>query len=426
MKLSYATGFALSAALLAAAAGQAPFTAGNLVVLRLGDGAAALSNAATAGFLTEISPTGSVVQTIPMPTAVNGANRAFTNSGTATSEGFVCRSADGNFLTLAGYDAAPGTATIATTTSAVANRVVARVNASAAIDTTTALSDLSYSGGNPRSVCSSNGTDIWLAGTTGTAANAGVRYVAFGGNSSVQISADVTNMRVAKIFNGQLYCGSMSGAFRGVNTIGSGLPTAAPQTTTLLPGFDPGTASTQSVYGFFFSDASTLYVADDRSAASSGGIQKWALSGGAWSLQYIIALGAATAGGARGLTGTVTPAGTILYATTTEVSNNRLVSVLDTGAGSTQTDLASAGINMVFRGVDFAPAATTPPPSCYANCDHSTTQPCLNVLDFSCFLNTFASGDTSANCDSSTTPPVLNVLDFSCFLNLFASGCSSC
>ncbi len=62
--------------------------------------------------------------------------------------------------------------------------------------------------------------------------------------------------------------------------------------------------------------------------------------------------------------------------------------------------------------------------TCYPNCDSSTTAPILNVLDFSCFLNRFAAGDTYANCDGSTTPPVLNVLDFSCFLNSFAAGCS--
>ena len=64
--------------------------------------------------------------------------------------------------------------------------------------------------------------------------------------------------------------------------------------------------------------------------------------------------------------------------------------------------------------------------ACYANCDASTTQPCLNVLDFGCFLNKFSSGDTYANCDNSTQPPILNVLDFGCFLNKFAAGCSAC
>ena len=76
-------------------------------------------------------------------------------------------------------------------------------------------------------------------------------------------------------------------------------------------------------------------------------------------------------------------------------------------------------------GASFGMAAIlTPPATCYANCDASTIQPVLNVLDFSCFLNRFAAGDPYANCDNSTTPPVLNVLDFSCFLNRFATGCS--
>ncbi len=65
-------------------------------------------------------------------------------------------------------------------------------------------------------------------------------------------------------------------------------------------------------------------------------------------------------------------------------------------------------------------------PRCYANCDASTIAPCVNVLDFTCFLNKFASGDPTANCDGSTTTPVLNVIDFSCFLNAFAAGCSGC
>jgi hypothetical protein len=64
-----------------------------------------------------------------------------------------------------------------------------------------------------------------------------------------------------------------------------------------------------------------------------------------------------------------------------------------------------------------------PPPPCYPNCDASTVEPRLNVLDFNCFLNAFTAGDTHANCDGSTDEPVLNVLDFNCFLNAFTAGC---
>jgi hypothetical protein len=60
---------------------------------------------------------------------------------------------------------------------------------------------------------------------------------------------------------------------------------------------------------------------------------------------------------------------------------------------------------------------------CYANCDGSTTEPILNVADFTCFLTKFAGGDPYANCDGSTTEPILNVADFTCFLTKFAAGC---
>jgi hypothetical protein len=60
---------------------------------------------------------------------------------------------------------------------------------------------------------------------------------------------------------------------------------------------------------------------------------------------------------------------------------------------------------------------------CYANCDGSTVAPVLNVDDFLCFINSFATGDPYANCDCSTVEPALNVDDFLCFINRFAAGC---
>jgi hypothetical protein len=63
--------------------------------------------------------------------------------------------------------------------------------------------------------------------------------------------------------------------------------------------------------------------------------------------------------------------------------------------------------------------------NCYANCDHSTVLPFLNVADFTCFLQKFAAADPYANCDNSTQAPVLNVADFTCFLQKYAAGCSA-
>jgi hypothetical protein len=66
------------------------------------------------------------------------------------------------------------------------------------------------------------------------------------------------------------------------------------------------------------------------------------------------------------------------------------------------------------------PAPCSPFARCYADCDGSGA---VNVLDFACFLNHYASGDPCANCDMSTISPILNVQDFACFQNAFAAGC---
>ncbi len=418
------SGIVLSALLAATAAGQPlAFTAGNLVVSQVSDGTVVpISNAAQAVFIKEITPAGTVVQTIALPTVaqVTG-NRALTNSGTATSEGALTRSADGRYIVLAGYNADVGTPTIASST---VNRVVGRIDFAGNIDTSTAITD-AYSGNNIRSACSIDGTGFW---TGGTGSPGGVRYIALGGGTSTQLTTSVTNIRVVNIFNNQLYVSTMSGAFRGVSAVGAPPPpTTSGQTTTLFNGFDPSTTSPESIYDFFLADANTLYVADDRAAdgISGGGIQKWTFDGTTWTQAYVLINGLTA--GCRGLTGNVEGGVATLYAITADAisaaAGNSLVTVTDTGATAAFTTLYTAPANIALRGVDFAPVAGGPPP-CYANCDGSTTSPVLNVLDFSCFLNKFAAGETYANCDHSTTSPVLNVLDFSCFLNLFAAGCT--
>jgi hypothetical protein len=64
----------------------APFTLGNIVVARVGNGSAVLSAAATEVFLDEYTPSGRLVQSISMPTFVSGRNRILTASGNVTSE----------------------------------------------------------------------------------------------------------------------------------------------------------------------------------------------------------------------------------------------------------------------------------------------------------------------------------------------------
>ena len=51
----------------------------------------------------------------------------------------------------------------------------------------------------------------------------------------------------------------------------------------------------------------------------------------------------------------------VVYATTAEGTNNRLVTLTDTGANATVTTLATAGVNQLFRGIAFTPYAAILP-----------------------------------------------------------------
>ena len=110
-------------------------------------------------------------------------------------------------------------------------------------------------------------------------------------------------------------------------------------------------------------------------------------------------------------------------------TDNNTMYISDSGTDALYTlDTATGAAILVgphgtgnILGLVYIPDAG--PVACYANCDESTTQPVLNVADFTCFLQRFAAGESYANCDESTSPPVLNVADFTCFLQSFAAGC---
>jgi len=373
--------------------------AADLYVTQVGDGAAALSSASFAVSVKKFADAGgSELSSINLPTAVNGSHQPLTLSGTATSEGFISLSTNGQYLTLGGYGVGTGTASVPQSSAA---RVIGRIDvATGTVDTTTALVDAyigsSGNNGNFRSVTSTDGTKFWTTGTAFPSDSAGFRYATLGSTTStaLTVTPQPTNVRVANIFDGQLYGSSGSGAFRGINQIGSGLPetgVVSPDAVTLLPGFDPSTSSPESAYDFWFKDANTLYVADDRAAASGGGIQKWELSGGTWSLTYTLATGS----GARGLAGKIDGGNAVLYATTTQTSANNLISITDTGAGSVFSVLATAATNTVFRGVEFVTGSVTPTDD--ADFDNNSV---VDGADFLIWQRGFAVGSSNSTGDA--------------------------
>ncbi|MDX2281208.1 MAG: choice-of-anchor I family protein, partial [Saprospiraceae bacterium] len=328
------------------------FTSGNLVVLQVGDGSAALTNAGTAFFMKEFTPAGVAGTSVTIPSS--GASQMVL-SGTATSEGLLSRSADGQFLVFGGYAAPAGTAGIASTTAAAANRAVGTVNASGTF-TRAATSSTFFSGNNMRSAASDGSNNYWAHG-----ANDGTNY--FGtASAAATLQSSKTNTRFTLVQNGNLYMSSGSTAgtpnTTGIFQVGSGLPVTSGQSLTTVINTTIGTSP--SPFQFIFNSTGTIcYVADDRSISNGGGIQKWTFNGSAWSLTYTLATGSGSTVGARGVVADFSGANPIVYATTAESALNRLIKITDTGAssGATATTLATAGTNTIFRGLAFAPQA---------------------------------------------------------------------
>lgn len=343
---------------------MAAFSSGSVVVYRVGTGSGPLQNTGNAVFLDEYSATGSLIQSIALPTAASGANLPLVASGTATSEGFMSLSADGRYLLLTGYGSTlPAGGSLSATSGTAVPRVIGRVDGAGTVDTSTALTD--YAGGNnPRSAASSDGIDLWATGGTG-----GVRSTAFDGDAatdtSVQLNTDTLNLRQINVFDGQLYVSSASGALR-LGAVGTGLPTTPGQTITGLPGIT--TTTTPSPYGFYLADLSsavagldTLYVADDAT-----GLLKYSLVGGTWAANGAVG---SDADDYRGLTASVSGSTVTLFATRkgggSATGGGELVGLTDaSGYGGTlagtPTLLATATANEAFRGVALAPAAAAP------------------------------------------------------------------
>ncbi|MCI1189391.1 IPT/TIG domain-containing protein [Hymenobacter sp. DH14] len=369
-RLGLLLGLMVQVLLRPAAAVAAPFTPGNIVIARVGDGAAPLSSASTAVFLDEYTPAGMLVQTVAMPTAVSGNNRAFTVNGTSTAELALARTADGQALVLTGYGAVPGISGISTSATTDYARVIGLVGANGAVNTATSLGG-AFSGGSPRSVASVDGTAFYA---TGTGTPAGVHYVALNGFAPTQLTTATFTSRVLNIAGGNLYLSTATSTYNRISQIGSGLPSTAGQSVTGLTGFNStasvnGITPNNSPYGYYFADLSTTvvgvdvaYVADD--AGATGGIQKWSLVGGSWTFNGIIASSATVQ--VRGLDGTTNGTTVGLVAT----SPTGLFVLSDASGYNAAPTLsampnavASNTANTAFRGVAFAPVAAVAAPT---------------------------------------------------------------
>jgi hypothetical protein len=299
---------------------------------------------------------------VSLPTAASGTTEPFTIGGTAVTEGDLNTSSNGLYLTMAGYQAAPGVVSVDTSTTVT--RAVALIDANGNVVTTPIPG--AFLGGDPRSAVTVDGSEYWVSGTSSQSLTSGGIWYLPSDSQLVQMptSTLLANARLLRIAGGQLY-GDSSQDPPYLFTVGSGLPTtatASPLTT--LTGF-PSSGATPSPYSFVFFDLNpsipgldTLYIADDTSG--TGGLEKWVLSsGGSWSTIWsILTNGTAI----RGLAGYVTgDTVTLMASSASSLGNRDGLAVIVDPAGSTNSSMtavtvvATAAAGSTFRGVAIPP-----------------------------------------------------------------------
>jgi len=316
---------------------------GNIVVSRISTTSTFVSNQAYQVNVDEYTTGGTLVQTLAMPTTTSGANYRLTMTQSATSEGFLTRSTDGRYLTIAGYDAAIGTGSLPTTSSIA--RVLGRVAANGAIDTRTGQAFGTAT--NPRSAVTFDGDKLWLAYAT-----QGSYYFPLAGGAGVQVNSSALNSRVANIFNNQLYVSIAAN----ISAVGAGLPENSSGVPTL------GLTGVLSGYDFYFANANTLYVADD---GASTGIRKFTYNGATWTARYTINSGLTGSNATRALAGVWTSDTNVRLYTVHSDNTVRWVDdnpTLTSNPNNPFTTIATGNSTNTFRGVEFSifPANTAP------------------------------------------------------------------
>jgi hypothetical protein len=235
-----------------------------------------------------------------------------------------------------------------------------------------------YSGGNHQihvaADFNGNGTNFYTTGEAGSGNGLKCVSTSFepaNGSGLASVAGSFAGTRVAQVINGNLVFSDGAAATNGLYAC-SGLPVTT-ATAALLA------AETNSPMDFTFSpDFQTIYIADNGAfsgtSSAAGGIQRWDGSGSGpygfpgYRYSYTLGTGTGSTAGARALTVDFSAArtwgasvtGAALYVTTAEASGNRLLRIVDTGAASGATLLATAATNQMLAGVRFGPAVVPP------------------------------------------------------------------
>ena len=320
----------------------APFTPGNLTVLRADSNT--LNN--TTATLVEISTTtagqtGAAVQAI----AIDGttAPNAIRISGSATSSGYMSRSADGTLICFPGHNS---TTTSPTNANTITTRAVVTFDAAGTF--ALGATYTAPSGGQARGATSLNNTNFYIADQAGIFTN---------GTSTASPAA---NLRSARAFGASVYVLQATAGTTVVSTVSAitggsivGLPGLATDTT--------------AVDFYMVSSGANASAFDVLYVLTSTGIKKYSLVTGTWTANgtYATVTGFGLAAAWNGT-------GSTLYVSTGNgaTSANNVVKVTDTAGynaaiavtTANNVTLYTAPTGTTVKGVAFAPVAAVAQP----------------------------------------------------------------
>lgn len=303
-----------------------------------------------------------------LPTGTSG----LTMSGSATSEGQIGRDLNGRHISMFGYAAASGTASIAGTASSSTSRVAGRLNFDGSYDLSSKFNAL-FSGNNPRSCIFSASTisdayRIWAAGGTSGIVTSSLSTT---GGAQISTTNNVSNRSIQIVNNNLIFTtGSGTKAIYSISSLMTSAPSnpltsassliaLGPQTPTYPTGSSAVTIN--SPYSFCFvgnvAASGTLYcyVADD-----AAGLSKFKSTNGLsgpFTYEYRV-----TTTNFR----SICTDGKLIFGVTAATNSNNIVAVLDGGYNSgtntvskTEVTLNSAtSSSQQLRGIQLAPEPT--------------------------------------------------------------------
>jgi len=313
----------------------------NLVVVRVGDGAQTLTTSGNSVFLDQFTTSGTYVNTIFIPDTGPSAliEPGPDLAGSVLTGTALSRSADKRLMTLAGYNVALGNATpLQNTTSIAVPRGIVTVDVGSEV--TLALADTNaYSTAFFRGAATDGANNFWGSGN-----KEGTWYLGLNSPSNL-VQTTFVNTRSVDIFNGNLYTLASADPYNGLLRF-NGLPTTDQG---LVPNMLPFNSITMTDFSVDPTDT-LIYL------TSGNTIQKFQFDGSsAWTNAYALSVP-----NARYLTVDYSGANPVIYVDNAE---GLIMSIVDTGAGSTATALVVSGPNQLYKGIRFGPSASAARPT---------------------------------------------------------------